>query len=151
MTITLNKFLITKGYSSVKLIFLKTKHYLIECKINGVEGKFILDSGASNSCVCNSLEKKFKLESKKNTIKASSATSEMTNTNLSKKNEIQIGKWSDKLNLITFDMNHINKTLSEKGIDSIDGIVGADVLKKSNAILDYKSNKIYFKLRFNWL
>ena len=149
MTITLNKFLITKGYSSVKLIFLKTKHYLIECKINGVEGKFILDSGASNSCVCNSLEKKFKIESKKNTIKASSATSEMTNTNLSKKNEIQIGKWSDKLNLITFDMNHINKTLSEKGIDSIDGIVGADVLKKSNAILDYKSNKIYFKLRFN--
>ena len=149
MTITLNKFLITKGYSSVKLIFLKTKHYLIECKVNGVEGKFILDSGASNSCVCNSLEKKFKLESKKNTIKASSATSEMTNTNLSKKNEIQIGKWSDKLNLITFDMNHINKTLSEKGIDSIDGIVGADVLKKSNAILDYKSNKIYFKLRFN--
>ena len=149
MTITLNKFLITKGYSSVKLIFLKTKHYLIECKINGVEGKFILDSGASNSCVCNSLEKKFKLETKENTIKASSATSEMTNTNLSKKNEIQIGKWSDKLNLITFDMNHINKTLSEKGIDSIDGIVGADVLKKSNAILDYKSNKIYFKLRFN--
>jgi len=73
----------------------------------------------------------------------------MTKTNLSKKNEIQIGKWSDKLNLITFDMNHINKTLSEKGIDSIDGIVGADVLKKSNAILDYKSNKIYFKLRFN--
>ena len=149
MTITLNKFLINKGYISVKLIFLKTKHYLIECKINGVEGKFILDSGASNSCVCNSLEKKFKLESKKNTIKASSATSEMTNTNLSNKNEIQIGKWSDKLNLITFDMNHINKTLSEKGIDSIDGIVGADVLKKSNAILDYKSNKIYFKLRFN--
>jgi len=149
MTITLNKFLITKGYSSVKLIFLKTKHYLIECKINGVEGKFILDSGASNSCVCNSLEKKFKLETKENTIKASSATSEMTKTNLSKKNEIQIGKWSDKLNLITFDMNHINKTLSEKGIDSIDGIVGADVLKKSNAILDYKSNKIYFKLRFN--
>lgn len=149
MTITLNKFLINKGYSSVKLIFLKTKHYLIECKVNGVEGKFILDSGASNSCVCNSLEKKFKLETKENTIKASSATSEMTNTNLSKKNEIQIGKWSDKLNLITFDMNHINKTLSEKGIDYIDGIIGADVLKKSNAILNYKSNKIYFKLRFN--
>jgi hypothetical protein len=146
MTITLNKFLINKGYCSVKLIFLKTKHYLIECKVNGEEGKFILDSGASNSCVCNSLEKKFKLETKENTIKASSATSEMTNTNLSKKNEIQIGKWSDKLNLITFDMNHINKTLSEKGIDSIDGIVGADVLKKSNAILDYNKNKLYLKL-----
>ena len=43
-------------------------------------------------------------------------------------------------------MNHINNALSEKQIDSIDGIIGADVLKKSRAILDYKSNKLYLKL-----
>ena len=151
MSITLNKFLKISGYSSVKLNFLKTKHYLIEAKVNGINGRFILDTGASNSCICTSLEDKFKVISKQSKEKASSANSEMTNTNLSKSNIIQIGKWVDKINLISFDMNHINKILSEKGIDSIDGIIGADVLKKSNAILDYKSNKIYFKLRFNWL
>ncbi|MDA8641273.1 retroviral-like aspartic protease family protein [Flavobacteriaceae bacterium] len=146
MSITLNKFLKSKGYSSVKLIFLVTKHYLIEAKVNGIDGTFILDTGASNSCICTSLEDKFKVISKESKEKASSANSEMTNTKISKRNIIQIGKWEDKINLITFDMNHINTALSEKKINSIDGIIGADVLKKAKAILDYKSNKLYLKL-----
>ena len=143
---TLNKFLKNKGYCSVNLIFLKTKHYLIEAKINGINGKFILDSGASNSCVCITKEYKFKLETKKSKISASSATSEMLNTKISKKNFIVIGKWKYTIDLVTFDLSHINKTFNEKEIESVDGIIGADVLKKSKAILDYKSNKLYLKL-----
>ena len=146
MSITLNKFLKSEGYSSVKLIFLETKHYLIEAKVNSITGRFILDTGASNSCICTSLEDKFKVISKESKEKASSANSEMTNTKISKRNTIQIGKWEDKINLITFDMGHINNALSQKKIDPIDGIVGSDILKNSKAILDYKSNKLYLKL-----
>ena len=146
MSITLNKFLKSKGYSSVKLIFLVTKHYLIEAKVNGIDGTFILDTGASNSCICTSLEDKFKVISKESKEKASSANSEMTNTKISKSNIIQIGKWENKINLISFDMNHINNALSQKKVSPIDGILGADILKKSNSILDYKSNKLFIKL-----
>ena len=146
MSITLNKFLKSEGYSSVKLIFLETKHYLIEAKVNGIDGTFILDTGASNSCICTSLEDKFKVISKESKEKASSANSEMTNTKISKSNIIQIGKWEDKINLISFDMNHINNALSQKKVSPIDGILGADILKKSNSILDYKSNKLFMKL-----
>ena len=146
MSITLNKFLKTSGYCSVKLIFLETKHYLIEAKVNGIDGRFILDTGASNSCICISLEDKFKVISKESKEKASSANSEMTNTKISKSNIIQIGKWEDKINLISFDMNHINNALSQKKVSPIDGILGADILKKSNSILDYKSNKLFMKL-----
>ena len=147
MSLTLNKFLKSEGYSSVKLIFLKTKHYLIEAKVNGIKGKFILDTGASNSCICTSLEEKFKVISKDSKEKASSANSEMTHTKISKSNTVQIGKWEDKINLITFEMNHINNALSEKKINPIDGIVGADILKKSKAVIDYKSNKLYVKIK----
>jgi hypothetical protein len=146
MTITLNKFLKSEGYSSVKLIFLETKHYLIEAKVNGIDGRFILDTGASNSCICTSLEDKFKVISKESKEKASSATSQMTHTKISKSNTIKIGKMEDKINLITFDMSHINTALSEKKINPIDGIIGADILKKSNAVLDYKKNILYLKL-----
>ena len=146
MSITLNKFLKKKGYSSVKLIFLETKHYLIEAKVNGVSGRFILDTGASNSCVCTSLENNFNIISQETIEKASSATSKISNTKISKNNTIQIGKWENKINLITFDMSHINHALNEKKINSVSGIIGADILKKSRAILDYKSNKIYLKL-----
>ena len=146
MSITLNKFLKSEGYSSVKLIFSETKHYLIEAKVNGIDGTFILDTGASNSCICTSLEDKFKVISEDSKEKASSANSEMTNTKISKSNIIQIGKWEDKINLISFDMNHINNALSQKKIPPIDGIIGADVLKESKAVIDYESNKIYLKL-----
>jgi hypothetical protein len=147
MSITLNKFLKSEGYSSIKLIFLETKHYLIEAKVNGIDGRFILDTGASNSCICTSLEDKFKVISKESKEKASSANSEMTHTKISKSNIIQIGKWEDKIKLITFDMSHINNALSEKKVDPIDGIVGADVLKKSKAVIDYESNKLYLKIK----
>ena len=143
---TLNKFLKNKGYCSVNLFFLKTKHYLIEAKINGINGKFILDSGASNSCVCITQENKFKLETKKSKISASSATSEMSNTSISNKNLVSISKWENTIDLVTFNMSHINKTFNEKEIESVDGIIGADLLKKSKAVLDYKSNKLYLKL-----
>jgi len=146
MSITLNKFLKTSGYCSVKLIFLETKHYLMNAKINSFSGRFILDTGASNSCVCISLEDKFKVISQKSKEKASSANSEMTHTKISKSNAIQIGKWEDKIDLISFDMNHINNALSQKKVPPIDGILGADILKKSKAILDYKTNRLYLKL-----
>ena len=146
MSLTLNKFLKESGYVSVKLNFLKTKHYSLKANINGINGKFILDTGASNSCVCTSLENNFNITSKETIEKATSATSEISNTKISKNNTIQIGKWKNKINLITFDMCYINQALYEKKIDSVSGIIGADILKKSKAILDYKSNKLYLKL-----
>ena len=149
MSITLNKFLKTKGYSSEKLIFLETKHYLIEAKVNGVSGRFILDTGASNSCICTSLENNFNIISQETIEKASSATNEISNTKISKNNTIQIGKWENKINLITFDMSHINHALNEKKINSVSGIIGADILKKSKAILNYNKNKLYIKLWSN--
>jgi hypothetical protein len=146
MSITLNKFLKDTGYIRVKLDFLKTKHYSLEAKINGIIGTFILDTGASNSCVCTSLENNFNIISKETIDKASTATSEISNTKISKNNTIQIEKWKNKINLITFNMSYINQSLNEKKIDSVSGIIGADVLKKSRAIIDYKFNKLYLKL-----
>ena len=147
MSLTKNSFLKSIGYISVRLKLLKTNHYLLKACINGVEGKFILDSGASSSCICLSLENKFKISSKKNKIKASSATSNMEDTRLSKNNTIKIGKWRSTINLVSIDMTHINRVLSEKETESVDGIIGADILKKSKAVIDYESNKLYLKVK----
>ena len=147
MSLTKNSFLKSIGYISVKLKLLKTNHYLLKACINGVEGKFILDSGASSSCICLSLESKFKIDSKENKIKASSATSNMEDTRLSKNNAIKIRKWRSKISLVSIDMTHINKVLNEKETESVDGIIGADVLKKSKAVIDYESNKLYLKIK----
>ena len=51
MTDSLQQFLLNKDYIKVKLKLAKTNHFEIKATINGVKGLFILDTGASSSCV----------------------------------------------------------------------------------------------------
>jgi hypothetical protein len=43
-------------------------------------------------------------------------------------------------------MNHINTALNERKIQKVDGIIGADTLKKGKAFIDYEKNRLYLKL-----
>jgi len=143
---TRHSFLKFQGYTSIKLNKTDTNHYQIEAKINDIEGLFILDTGASNTCTDLQINK-FHLISIDSEVKASSATDLMSETKVSKKNKLQIGKWISKSSpIVLFDMTHINKALSERDIKIVDGIIGADILKKGKAIIDYEKNKLYLKL-----
>ena len=140
-------FLKSQGYTSINLKKTNTNHYQIQASINNIDGIFILDTGASNTCAdLNQLEK-FNLISEKSEIKASSATDLMEETKISKKNKLQIGKWINKsASLVLFDLNHINNALNEREIQKVEGIIGADTLKKGKAIIDYEKNRLYLKL-----
>ena len=143
---TRHSFLKSQGYTSIKLKKTDTNHYQIEAKINDIEGLFILDTGASNTCTDLQINK-FHLISIDSEVKASSATDLMSETKVSKKNKLQIGKWISKSSpIVLFDMTHINKALNERDIKIVDGIIGADILKKGKAIIDYEKNKLYLKL-----
>ena len=144
---TRHSFLKSQKYTSVNLKKTNTNHYQIKASINDIEGVFILDTGASNTCADLKQLEKFKLISEKSEIKASSATDLMEETKVSKKNRLQIGKWTNKSSsLVLFDLNHINSALIERGIQKVDGIIGADTLKKGKALIDYEKNRLYLKL-----
>lgn len=140
-------FLKSQGYTSINLKKTNTNHYQIQASINNIYGIFILDTGASNTCADLTQLEKFNLTSEKSEIKASSATDLMEETKISKKNKLQIGKWINKsTSLVLFDLNHINNALSEREIQKVEGIIGADTLKKGKAIIDYEKNRLYLKL-----
>jgi hypothetical protein len=61
---TLKKLLSIKGYSKIKLDLTATNHFEIRAEINGIAGRFILDTGASNTCVGFDKIEYFKLTSK---------------------------------------------------------------------------------------
>ena len=144
---TRHSFLKSQGYASINLIKTNTNHYQIQASVNNIEGVFILDTGASNDCADLTQLEKFKLISETSEIKASSATDLMEETKISKKNKLQIGKWINKSSsLVLFDLNHINNALFERDIQKVDGIIGADTLKKGKAIIDYEKNRLYLKL-----
>ncbi|MBT8260452.1 MAG: retroviral-like aspartic protease family protein [Bacteroidia bacterium] len=144
---SLQQFLLDKNFTKIKLHFTKTNHFEIIGKINGVKGLFILDTGASSSCIGFNVVEKFKLATEDSKIKATGAGSSDMKTMLSQKNTITLGKWNySKLALVIFDLTHVNTALIEHNAKPVDGIIGADILKKGEAVIDYQKKYLYLKL-----
>ena len=143
----LQDFLLQKGYIKVKLKLTKTNHFEIKATLNGVKGLFILDTGASNSCVGFEAIETFNLTAKDSEIKAAGAGAIDMLTQVSKKNKLKIGKWKkDKVALVLFNLTHVNTALLNYNSKPVDGIIGADILKKAKAIIDYDKRYVYLKV-----
>ena len=120
-----------------------SNHIIINAKINSVKGKFIVDTGASNSCINYLSASKFNIEFEVSNEKASSATDEINEIFNSKKNILKIGDFQkNDFDLVLFDMTFINNSLKEKGVSEVDGIIGGDILNKLNACINYKKKEI---------
>ena len=142
----LHKKLKKANYKKVKFRITKTQHLLVKATINGVKGNFILDTGASNSCVGFESIEHFVLDAKKSKTKASGAGATGMLTQTSSNNILQLGKWSNKkLDLIIFDLSHVNEALNHYKVKSVHGIIGADVLLKGKGIIDYFNHYLYLK------
>lgn len=136
-----------KNCIGVKLVFTKTHHLEIKASLNGIEGRFLVDTGASNSCLDFSSAEKFTLETEATENKAAGAGALEMPTLLSRKNHLKIGAWEHKKSKwILFDMTHVNTALSREGALTVDGIIGADILHRAKAIIDYKSRKLFLKM-----
>ncbi|MFL9845328.1 retropepsin-like aspartic protease [Flavobacterium rhizosphaerae] len=135
-----------KGYKRIRFKISKTQHLLIKAKVNGIEGNFILDTGASNSCVGFESVEHFCLMARDSDAKAAGAGGVGMLTKSSLKNSIKMGRWvSDDFNLIIFDMQHVNEALKEFKAKPVHGIIGADVLQEGKAIIDYYNFCLYLK------
>jgi predicted aspartyl protease len=133
-----------ENYRKVKFKITKTQHLLIKAKINGVLGNFILDTGASNSCVGFESIDLFLLEAKKSKTKASGAGASGMFTQMATDNQLQLGTWrSSDFDIVIFDLSHVNKALTYHKAKPVHGIIGADVLMKGKAIVDYYNHYLY--------
>ncbi len=145
---SLKNFLKKKNYTKVPLVLTATNHFEIMAKLNGITGRFILDTGASNTCVGFDKIDFFNLTSKESKIKAAGAGATNMETLISTKNKIEIGNWKkNKLKIVLFDLVHVNEALTTHKALPVDGIIGADILKKSKAIIDYPKSCVYLALK----
>ncbi|WP_452223966.1 retropepsin-like aspartic protease [Lacinutrix chionoecetis] len=143
---TLWEFLFEKNYKKIKIKLTKTNHFEVKATINGVKGLFILDTGASSSCIGFEDVELFKLIAKASDIKAAGAGASNMLTQTASNNSIKIGRWkTSKLTLVLFDLTHVNTALVLHDSKPVNGIIGADVLKKGKAIIDYDKKYLYLK------
>lgn len=142
----LSKLLKKSKYTCVPLLLSPTNHLEIKASINGIKGRFILDTGASNTCIGLDRTAHFKLLTKTSKVKAAGAGATDMDTMVSAKNNIKIGKWKrKKMQIVLFDLTHVNQALESHNVKRVDGIIGADVLNQTKAIIDYDKKEVYLR------
>ncbi|MEO8517090.1 MAG: retropepsin-like aspartic protease [Flavobacterium sp.] len=142
----LQKILKENKYRKIKFKITKTQHLLIKVTLNGVKGNFILDTGASTCCIGFESIDYFNLTTSESKTKAAGAGGTGMETLVSRDNEIKIGRWEQKnFELVAFDLSHVNEALLHHKVKAVHGIIGADVLQKGKAIIDYYNHCFYLK------
>lgn len=142
----LHELLRKQGYKKVKFKVSKTQHLLIKAKINGITGDFILDTGASNSCIGFESVEYFNIIAKDSPTKAAGAGATGMYTQMATDNLLQLSHWKTKdFSLVIFDMSHVNIALQQYKAKPVHGIIGADILLKGKAIIDYYNHYVYLK------
>ena len=142
----LRPFLEAQHFIRVPLKRIKSNHYEIEVKVNGIPGIFILDTGASNSCIGIDSVSFFNLMVEKSEIEAAGAGATGMATQISFNNSLEILSWAiEKITFVVLDLKHVNHALKEVQASPVHGILGADVLKQGRAVIDYGRNCVYFK------
>ncbi|MFT4801308.1 MAG: hypothetical protein ACI93N_001078 [Flavobacteriaceae bacterium] len=134
------------GFYRIPLKKLKSGHYTFSAKINAISGVFILDTGASSSCIGFNNNSYFNLNNEKSLIKAAGAGAINMKTEVAKNNSIEIDSWKiTRIDFVIFDLSHVNEALSQVDETPVHGIIGADFLKKTRAVIDYGRNCFYVK------
>ncbi len=142
----LRRFLETQGFFRIPLKRLETGHYKMKAKVNGIAGDFILDTGASTSCIGLLDSAYFFLISEESSIKAAGAGAINMETKVSRGNNLSINSWEIKnMDFVLLDLSHVNEALSQTNEKAIHGIIGADFLKKRRGVIDYGRNCLYVK------
>lgn len=137
-----------KGFIRIPLKKLNSTHYLVRARIHDKKARLILDTGASTTCLDINMAIHFNIMHEKSDIMAAGAGAIGMKTQISHKNELQIGSWKDSnVGMVLFDLSHINIALQEVEEEAIDGILGADFLKRHRAVIDYGRNCLYLKNR----
>ena len=69
-------------------------------------------------------------------------------TEISKDNNLQIGSWSMKeIELVLFELSHVNLALEQYESEQMHGIIGADILLATNVVIDYETQSLFLKLQ----
>ena len=134
-------------FVKVKLYKIKTQHLICFGSINNIKATFLIDTGASNSCISLENIDVYDLKTEGEKFEASGASDKKMEAILSKECRFKLGRFSmKKQKFVLLDLNHINSLLESQNVKKINGIIGAEFLKATKAIIDYDNLDLFLKI-----
>lgn len=144
---SISAFLKKNGFVKIPLGKNKVGHFQLKADVNGTTGSFILDTGASATVINEADAAGFGLKLLNRRSKnAGGLGSSVIKVKQSAGNILKINRFrTGKIKIAVLDLGHVIKSLTQNGAGKINGVIGADILKKHNAIIDYKGKALYLK------
>ena len=127
----------------ILLEFTQSKNIVCNLKLNDIDARFLVDTGASNSCFDVLKKEKYNIQSKGKEIELTSAAERKMGAISSDNCKLIID--SQKIidvRLMLIDMSTINNALEEQKEKKIDGILGGDILNELKAKINYEKLSI---------
>jgi len=141
----LTDFLKAEGFFAIPLTATKAGHFMLSILIENQPFRFILDTGAGSTVLDIGIAEQNNFITKELEESAGGlGTSEMK-IYKTPPVEIKIGDLTiTQLPVFCLDLSHETKALLKKGIEEpAQGVLGADVLLRHKAIIDYGSNTLF--------
>jgi len=136
-----------KNYAKIPIRITAIGHLEIDVNIDGIKTSFLVDTGASNTVIDIGFAKDNLMEFTSINEKGGGVgTSQMIlfhkQIKLFKINDFKISSFD----LYATDFQHVKDSLVKKGItEPCNGVIGADILIRYDAVIDYKKQKLYLK------
>lgn len=135
----------------ISLRYSKSQHLIGQFELNGKPANFLIDTGASNSCVDQTKTSHFDLTAQGEALPLTGAGNEKLFAQSSHESRLTyMQNEIIRIALMLIDMDTINTALEEQGEEAIDGIIGADILHQKKAIIDYHQCCLYLE-ETSWL
>jgi len=143
---SLEQFLIQNNeYIKIPLTKMASGHLHLKAFLNGVEGDFILDTGAGATVIDPKRQKKFSVKTQESKSSGAGAGGQ-TSLQQSLDNSFKIEKLEmPKFLLYVMNLDHVNNAFTSMGLKEVDGVIGADILSSNKGIIDYANLTLYLK------
>jgi hypothetical protein len=144
---SLENYLTKDGYVRLELKKMPSGHLHLFGQLNGVDGNFILDTGAGGTVIEVKNKAKFHLQSEKSDDQcATGVGGTVMQMQTSDNNNLKIAELElNELRLRLMNLDHVNNAFESAGLEKIDGVIGADILTNKKAIIDYSNLILYLK------
>lgn len=143
---TLAAMLLSRGYTEIPLALNAAGHFELRAKVNGQDARFVLDTGASSTCIGRDAAPRLKLNPIRTKGLAAGLGSANVSVSLVGLSALAIGPFEiGKCTVSVIDLSHVNAGLRAAGGAGVDGVLGADLLNKYFAVIDFKNAKLYLR------
>ncbi len=125
-------------------------HYFLKLKINGLKASFLVDTGATHSVMDIERFKSFSTDEKpkENESLSTGLGTNSMQSHYVKLKSLEIGDLKlKKFHMVLMDLSHVNQSYASMGKDPIDGVLGTNVLRKLQAVINLNKKGAFMEIK----